>query len=213
MDNFYLFLLTTLAIVMAPGADALLVTKNTMSSGFKGGLQTSIGVCSGLAVHAVAAVFGLTAIIAKSVFLFQIVKYAGAAYLIYMGISALVSKKQTLVGGKENNTSKQEQRTPTKQRHSYFLQGMLTNILNPKSVLFYFTFIPQFIVPNENTVGQIILFSTTIIILGFLWLTFYAYTLTYIRKWFEKPLVQSVFQKVTGTVLLSLGLKVALEKS
>ncbi|WP_221566835.1 LysE family translocator [Alkalihalobacillus sp. TS-13] len=204
MDHYYLFVITTLLITLTPGADTVLVTKNTLVQGKGVGFKTGGGVCAGITIHIAIAVLGLSAIIANSVLLFQIIKYAGATFLILMGIFTLFSKKPHL--NSDTNTS---EKTP---KGSYFMQGMFSNVLNPKAIIFFMSFLPQFIVPDEHTLLQMIIIGITPVLITFIWLFFYVNLIHYIRVWFNQPSFISAFQRLTGFMLITLGVKLAFER-
>ncbi|WP_408008031.1 LysE family translocator [Pseudalkalibacillus sp. A8] len=204
MDHYYLFVITTLLIALTPGADTVLVTKNTLVQGKGVGFRTVGGVCTGITIHIAIAVLGLSTIIANSVLLFKIIKYTGAAFLILMGIFTLFSKKPNLT----SDTTTLEKTS----KGSYFLQGMFSNVLNPKAVIFFMSFLPQFIVPGEHTLLQMIIIGITPVLITFIWLFFYVNLINYIRVWFNKPSFLSVFQRLTGFMLITLGMKLAFEK-
>ncbi|MFC4077975.1 LysE family translocator [Salinithrix halophila] len=204
MDHYYLFIITTLLITITPGADTVLVTKNTLVQGKGVGLKTVGGVCGGVAIHIVITVLGLSAIIANSIFVFKIIKYAGAAFLILMGIFTLFSKKSN--GTQDTTTSK---KIP---KGSYFLQGMFSNVFNPKAVIFFMSFLPQFIIPDEHNLLQMMIIGLTPVLITFIWLFFYVNLINYIRAWFNKSSFLSVFQRLTGFILITLGMKLAFEK-
>ncbi|MGG1663617.1 LysE family translocator [Brevibacillus sp. NRS-1366] len=204
MEHYYLFVITTLLIALTPGADTVLVTKNTLFRGKGVGFKTVGGVCAGITIHIAIAVLGLSAIIANSVLLFTIIKYIGAAFLILMGIVTLFSKKPNL--SSDTTTS---EKTPIR---SYFFQGMFSNVLNPKAIIFFMSFLPQFIVPEEHTLFQMIIIGITPVLITFIWLFFYVNLINYIRSWFNKPSFLSAFQRLTGLMLITLGMKLAFEK-
>ncbi|MGG4383075.1 LysE family translocator (plasmid) [Priestia megaterium] len=204
MDHYYLFVITTLLISLTPGADTVLVTKNTLVQGKGVGFKTAGGICAGITVHIAIAVLGLSAIIAKSVLLFAIIKYAGAAFLILMGIFTLFSKKRNFT----SDTSTSDKAT----KGSYFLQGMFSNVLNPKAIIFFMSFLPQFIVPGEHNLLQMMIIGITPVLITFIWLFFYVNLINYIREWFNKPSFLAAFQRLTGFMLITLGMKLAFEK-
>ncbi|MDD4239761.1 MAG: LysE family translocator [Desulfotomaculaceae bacterium] len=211
MHSYNLFVLTALAAAILPGADFAMVTKNTLALGRKGGQATALGIASGLMVHTTAAVLGLSVIIAKSAFLFGLVKYAGAAYLFYIGITTLISRVQ---GGISPASSDTPAKAPASQNtfKNCFAQGALTNTLNPKAAIFYMTLLPQFVDPTKDAYLQLAILGLTSVIIVLIWFLFLAGALDYIRVWFNKPMFRSVFQRLTGLVLISFGMKLALEK-
>ncbi|SEO95429.1 LysE family translocator [Propionispora vibrioides] len=209
MENFGVFILTALAAAILPGADFALVTKNTLAAGRSGGQLSACGVASGLLVHTMAAVLGLSAIIAQSVTLFEWIKYIGAAYLCYMGWMTFrhagESAELTAADGGENAGA-------AVKLSSYFWQGALTNVLNPKASIFYLTLLPQFVTPGENAQFYLFVLGLTAVLIVLLWFLFVASAFGYIRAWFAKPLFRINFQRCVGFMLFSFGVKLALSK-
>lgn len=207
MDNLVIYCFVAMAFIMMPGADFTLVMKNTLASGRKVGQVTACGLASGLVLHTTAAILGLSAIIAQSAFLFDIVKYIGAAYLFYLGIKSFRS-----------NTSQEDINTSSthvmekKDMNTFFIQSILANILNPKTVLFFLTFLPQFVIPSKPVVPQLILLGVILVLLSLFWFLFLAYALEHIRKYFDNPAFRMRMQKITGVLLISFGLKLALDE-
>src|SRR6266404_2475216 len=140
IENFYLFLTVSILINLSPGPDMIYTAARSLSQGTKAGIFSAVGIFTGCLFHITAAAFGLSKIIEESVFLFSIIKYAGAAYLIYLGIRSLLSKGKTKAGIAS---------LPAMTNRKIFLQGMLTNILNPKVAIFFLPFLPQFINPQS----------------------------------------------------------------
>lgn len=210
MNSYCLFVLTALAAAILPGADFAMVTKNTLALGRKGGQATALGIASGLMVHTTAAVLGLSVIIAKSAFLFSLVKYIGAAYLFYIGITTLYSRVQDNITTEIPETAAKTASENTLK--TCFAQGALTNTLNPKAAIFYLTLLPQFVDPGRDTYLQLIILGLTSVAIVLVWFLFLAGALDYIRAWFGKPMFRSAFQRITGLMLISFGIKLALEK-
>src|SRR4029077_3107543 len=126
----------SLMLNLTPGNDMMYVASRSTGQGIKAGIVSSFGIMGGCLVHAIAAVAGLSAIIAKSATAFDIIKYVGAAYLIYLGIKSWLNKKSSF-----RLTDKIESATYKK----IFWQGVITNVLNPKVALFFLAFLPPFI--------------------------------------------------------------------
>src|SRR6476646_1399975 len=133
IDNFYLFLSVSLLINLSPGPDMLYTAARSLSQGIRAGIFSALGIFTGCLFHITAAVFGLSKIIEESILLFSIIKYAGAAYLVYLGIRSLLRKKQ-----KQNGN---ESFSPLSNRKIFF-QAMMTNLLNPKVAIFFLSFLP-----------------------------------------------------------------------
>lgn len=205
MENFYLFIITCVFLIILPGPDTAIMTKNTLTVGKQGGFKTMIGICCALSIHTLTAIVGLSAIIAKSALLFSIFKYIGAVYLIYLGIKSLWTLRnqettETVVKIKYKNTSS-------------FKQGFLTNLLNPKIAVFFLTFLPQFVNPGSHTFMPFLILGMTYIVLTIVWYLFYIYLLNQISAFMKKPKTQKVIEGITGTILIGFGIKLALEKA
>ncbi|QTL52313.1 MULTISPECIES: LysE family translocator [Priestia] len=205
MENFYLFVITCIFLVILPGPDTAIMTKNTLTVGRQGGFKTMLGICCALSIHTLTAILGLSAIIAKSVLLFSIFKYIGAVYLIYLGIKSLWTLR---------NKEKAETTTENKYKNkSSFKQGFLTNLLNPKIAVFFLTFLPQFVNPESHTFMPFLILGITYIVLTVVWYLFYIYLLNQISAFMKKPKTQKVIEGITGTILIVFGIKLALEKA
>lgn len=201
----------SMAFIMMPGADFTLIMKTTLTKGRRAGQVTACGIAAGLLVHTTAAVLGLSAIIAESAALFDMVKYIGAAYLFYLGI---VSFKEARTAKEviDDGSSLAVTEGHTENFKSIFYQGALANVLNPKTIIFYLTFLPQFVVQTQPVIPQLVALGIILGILSLGWFVFLAYTLGHIRKYFENPIIRSRIQKITGMLLISFGLKLALDK-
>src|SRR5215471_16250484 len=133
VENFYLFLTVSILINISPGPDMIYTAARSLSQGTKAGIFSALGIFTGCLFHIAAATFGLSKIIEESVLLFSIIKYVGAAYLIYLGIRSLDSKKKR---GTDITA------LPSMSNRKIFFQGMITNILNPKVAIFFLSFLP-----------------------------------------------------------------------
>lgn len=203
MNDFLTFLVLTLFVVMSPGVDTALITKRTITDGRKSGYKMALGITSGSLVHTFAAAFGLSAILLQSAFAFEIVKYVGAIYLIYLGISSFIKRK--------NQNAHQEADAPLK-RKSAFKQGLLSNVLNPKVAMFFITFLPQFVQSGTDITIQLITMGVIYTFLSITWFFLYVFFINYLREWLMSEKVQNLMEKTTGIVLIGFGVKLALEK-
>jgi RhtB (resistance to homoserine/threonine) family protein len=205
IDHFWVFALAALLLNLTPGNDMLYVAARSASQGVKAGIISSLGIMMGCMVHIIAAVVGLSAIIARSATAFDIIKYLGAAYLVYLGIRSMLSKKKSLEIKK------------TVKPLSYkkiFWQGVITNVLNPKVALFFLAFLPQFININSNNTHWQILFLGTWFNVGGTFVNI-AVSLLFgrISKWLsQSPRFVQWQERITGAMLIGLGIKVALSK-
>ncbi|MDQ1002571.1 RhtB (resistance to homoserine/threonine) family protein [Neobacillus niacini] len=208
MENFYLFVLMCILLIILPGPDTAIATKNTVTVGRSGGLKTALGTCCALLIHTSAAVLGLSAIIVKSAVLFSVFKYVGAVYLIYLGIKTLWSLR------KKEEAASVEMDTKSKfTNKSCFKQGFLTNILNPKVAVFFLTFLPQFVDTGSNTFIPFLVMGITYTVLTAIWFLLYVYLINQVSAFMKKPKAQNIIEGMTGTILIGFGIKLALEKS
>ena len=203
VEHFWVFAFTALLLNLTPGNDMLYVMARSTSQGSKAGIISSLGVMAGCMVHMIAAVAGLSAIIAKSATAFDIIKYIGAAYLIYLGVQSLLDK---------NNSLKINPAVPKLSFRKIFWQGVITNVLNPKVALFFLAFLPQFInVKEGNPAMQILFLGIWFNIGGTIVNIVVSLLFGKIGHWLGKS--QGFIQwqkKITGGILIALGIKVAL---
>ncbi|WP_286228391.1 homoserine/threonine efflux transporter [Neobacillus mesonae] len=193
-------------MVIIPGADTMLLVKNTLSYGPKAGRYTVLGMATGLSFWTLIAILGLSVVIAKSVILFSTIKYLGAAYLIYLGIKSFFAKSLFSLEEIRAQANKPMEYSNRHNKNS-FIQALLSNILNPKTVLVYITIMPQFINLKENVDQQLIVLALILTVLAVLWFLFLVYLIDYAKRWLNNTKYQKAFQKSTGLVLVAFGIK------
>lgn len=208
MENYLLFVFMAILLIILPGPDTAIITKNTISKRKAAGIQTMAGTLVALFIHTLAAVFGLSALIVKSAFLFSILKYAGAVYLIYLGCKSIIyiMKKQP----QAVEDSVQEIKYA---KESNFRQGFLTNLLNPKVAVFFLTFLPQFAGKGDNAFFEFLVLGLTYTLLTMVWFFFYIYLIHFVSDFMKKPSTMKAVEGLTGGVLILFGLKLALERN
>ncbi|MFJ8260012.1 homoserine/threonine efflux transporter [Peribacillus asahii] len=206
MDSLLTYISIAAMMVVIPGVDTMLLVKNTLSHGPKAGRYTVLGMATGLSFWTLIAILGLSVVIAKSVILFSTIKYLGAAYLIYLGIKSFFAKS---VFSLEEIQAQANVPTNSSSRHNKesFMQALLSNVLNPKTVLVYITVMPQFIDLNENVNQQLIVLASILTLLAVLWFLTLVYVIDYAKKWLNNSKFQKVFQKSTGLILVGFGIK------
>jgi threonine/homoserine/homoserine lactone efflux protein len=152
-----IFIFASLALLVIPGPAVLYIVARSIDQGRSAGLASVLGVTVGSAVHIAAAALGLSAILMRSGTAFEIVKYAGAAYLIILGVRKLIEREVLL-----------DASLPRRTRHlAIFRQGVVVNVLNPKTALFFFAFLPQFASPDRGSVGvQVLLLGAIFLIIA-----------------------------------------------
>lgn len=209
MDNLLAYVLMALMMSMLPGTDTILIMKNTLSHGAKTGRYTILGMATGLTFWTVIAVFGLSVVIAQSLFLFNAIKYLGAAYLFYLGVRAFFTKSTFSLEAVQVESEHSNDKSARHHLKEGFLQGAISNTLNPKTILVYITFMPQFIdLRNINQQLLVLGFILTIIAVG--WFMILVYLIDHMKKWLKNPKFQTIFQKSTGVMLIGFGVKTAI---
>lgn len=151
------FFTAALALNLSPGPDLLFVISRTLAGGRRVGVASACGVCSGALVHVAAAAMGISAILATSALAFSIVKYVGAAYLLYLGIQALRS------AGTASALDMRD--VPQTSVWQAYRQGVLVDILNPKVAIFFMAFLPQFVRPDHGSVAMQLLMLGILVVL------------------------------------------------
>jgi threonine/homoserine/homoserine lactone efflux protein len=185
--------------MFSPGPDMAIVTRNTLLGGRPGGLRTSAGVLTGNLVHITYCVLGIGWLISQSIVAFSILRYAGAAYLVYLGLSSLLN-----ASGNHPRLPAQDARV----QRTWFVQGFVNNVLNPKGTLFYLGVFTMVITPDTTPLTTLILILIMMLISASFWLIFVA-TLDHpaIRGVLDRS--QKAVGRVFGVLLIGLGLRVA----
>jgi threonine/homoserine/homoserine lactone efflux protein len=201
-SSLLLFVSAAVVLLVIPGPAVLYVTSRTIGQGRGAGLVSALGIGAGTLVHAVAAAVGLSALLMSSAIAFGVVKYLGAAYLIYLGIQKLRH---------EESLAPSEGALRTKLSH-VFGQGMVVNILNPKTALFFFAFLPQFVDASRgNVVLQILVLGTLFAAMGItsdsLWALFAGTVALRLNRNSHWNRTQ---RYVSGGMLISLGVATAM---
>jgi len=201
-QTIWLFCLAATALIVIPGPAVLYIVSQSVGQGRRAGLVSASGVASGGLVHVLAAAIGLSGLLLSSAALFSVVKFAGAGYLIYLGGRRLLGLEKSAL-------------TAPTQARSYrdlYRDGAVVNILNPKTALFFYAFLPQFLDPDKGSVAMQALvlgalFVTIALMSDSLWALASGSAATWLR---ERPIAIKVERWVTGTVLIGLGTAAAL---
>lgn len=204
-ENLLPFIGVAIAVVVIPGPDMALVARNVFRHGREAGYATSLGICTGILGWAVAAALGIATLLATSSVAFTILKLVGAAYLIYLGISTLRSRDDTAIKGGSGSTT-----LPARQA---WLQGLLSSLLNPKLGVFFLTLLPQFIEPTEPAALRALQLALVFDLIGLAWLLLYSAMLAAIGDALGRSGPRRLIRWVSGTVLVALGLRVALDRA
>jgi|HubBroStandDraft_5_1064220.scaffolds.fasta_scaffold67584_2 threonine/homoserine/homoserine lactone efflux protein len=193
------FLIAVIAISVAPGPDTVYVLSRSLSQGRFAGLMASAGSAAGVMGHITLSVLGVSALIAASPTGFLVLKIAGTCYLIYLGIR-MMRQSGTVIGAYE---------FPQDKPHVVWVQGIFTNILNPKVVIFFLAFIPQFIDPRLGHIPlQFLLLGFTLNLIGTAWLCIVAMSSSALKTWLHShPFATRWQQRITGAIFIAFAAK------
>lgn len=198
------FISVTLALVFAPGPNTLYIIARTIQQGVWAGIVSCLGVQLGTLCHIVAASLGLSAVLVSSAIAFRTLKYAGAAYLIYLGIRTLLTR----------HDNENESRRVAAHEHlgRVFSQGLVVNLLNPKTALFFLAFLPQFIHPSDGHIAaQIALLGGILVLFGTLSDCTYAILAGQVKEYVNRSAkILRAQRYFAAAVYLSLGAATAL---
>jgi threonine/homoserine/homoserine lactone efflux protein len=189
-------------LTMLPGSDMALVTRNVLAVGRRRTMGTIVGIAAGCLIHATASALGISAVLATSAAAFTVMKTVGAAYLVWLGVQSIRTAGAPVVAATDR----------TRGRSSPFLQGFLTNLLNPKVAIFYLTVLPQFVAPGDRVLKRSLLLASIHIVFGLVWLTAYAWFVDRLGGVLTRPRVKAWLERVTGGVLIALGARLAWER-
>jgi threonine/homoserine/homoserine lactone efflux protein len=193
-----LFAAASLALAVVPGPAVLYIVAQSVDQGRLAGFVSALGIGTGGLIHVIAATIGLSSLLASSATAFTIVKYAGAAYLIVLGIRRLLTREVL---------EDEIVRTPRPPR-KLFLDGVIVNVLNPKTALFFLAFLPQFVDPGRGTVAlQILLLGLIFVVVALCSDSLWALAAGTLGGWLRRSRwYLGVKRWVTGTVFVGLGL-------
>jgi threonine/homoserine/homoserine lactone efflux protein len=198
-------------LTITPGADTMLVLRSVLAHGRRAGILTTLGIVSGLLVHATLSALGLSLILVRSAQLFHIVKLAGAAYLVFLGAQSIWA----LIRHSDEALPTEALPEPTGPRPEVwrsFVEGLLNNLLNPKVAIFYLAFLPQFVSPGDPVLGKSILLAFIHQLMGVAWLSLVAVSVERMRGLLIRPLNRRRLEAAAGVILIGLGLRLALER-
>lgn len=205
--NYFTFVITAFIFIITPGIDTMFILNKSIVQGKKAGVYSTLGLNTGVIFHTIFAALGLSLIIARSAMAFEVLKYAGAVYLFYLGISKLISKDTAII-----TADTAEVKEVTSRQN--FVSGFVTNILNPKVALFFLAFFPQFIDPNLiNSPVPFIILGLTCAVMGSAWFFMLTFFASYFSKSFtNNPKSGFWLNKTSGLVFILMGIKIALTK-
>ena len=204
------FLAVAVLLVVTPGVDMALVSKNALLHGRRVALLTALGINAGIVVWTAAAALGVAALIRASATAFTVLKLAGAAYLVYLGLQAIWQSRRGRRADDDGGAPEPVTRRPGPP--SGFRQGVLSNLLNPKIAVFFTSLIPQFVSPGESVLLSSLALGAIFNLLGVVWLVAFALLVSRAGGLLRRPPVKRALDRVTGMVLVAFGVRLATER-
>jgi threonine/homoserine/homoserine lactone efflux protein len=196
------FLAISVLLIVAPGPDMVLVARNTLRGGRRGGIATGVGVTLGLLVWTAAATLGLAALLRASEPAFLGLKIVGSLYLVYLGLRSLWGAfRGTECGGHPGRSSR-----------SALREGLISNLGNPKIAVFFTSFLPQFVPGTHPSFAALLVLGLLFGALGLVWLTVYSVLVARAGDFLRRSAIRRALDGLTGAVLIGLGAKLALER-
>lgn len=204
IHGYWLFLATGVLLNLTPGQDTLFIIGRSLTGGSRAGVAAAFGISLGSVFHTLAAAMGLSAILATSALAFSVVKLLGAAYLIYLGARLMLAKAVA-------NQAAVSKSSASGGPRSAFLQGIVTNVLNPKVALFFLALLPQFIEPTSSTKTLAFLaLGATFITTGLIWCLVLALAAARLQAFFlRNPNLRTMIDRAVGVLFLALGARLA----
>jgi RhtB (resistance to homoserine/threonine) family protein len=206
ITHFEFFVVAVFLLNVTPGPDTAYIVGRSVAQGRGAGLMSALGISAGCCVHSLACAFGLTALLAASATAFTVIKFAGAIYLIYLGTRLIFPKPAAAAAVGESRAA-----GAPKSLKQLFLQGFWTNVLNPKVVLFFVSFFPQFVTTGSDQKALAFLtLGAVFVAMSMLWNSFVAWIAGSVTQRFSgKPSVKKWLDRGVGSAFVGLGIKLA----
>ena len=190
-------------ISLTPGAGAINTMSNALTSGFRRSFWGILGQQLALVIHVVIVAAGVGIIVSNSPFLFMLIRYGGAAYLVYLGIRKLLAKPEKADAGGETAT--------VESGFSMFRRGLWVNLLNPKAIVFFLAFMPQFIRPAEPLLPQYVILTATVVVIDIIVMSFiFAAGAKQLKSLTTSERGQLVLNRIFGILFIAVGILLAL---
>ncbi|MGO4122792.1 LysE family translocator [Inquilinus sp. YAF38] len=203
------FLGVSALVIVTPGPDTAVTVRNALLGGRAGGIFTALGVSVGQTVWAFATSLGIVALLVASEPLFLAVKYAGAAYLVWLGVHALRSAWRPGEGGQGAFTARPARRLG---RGAAFRQGLVSDLGNPKMAVFFASLLPQFVPAGQPAFTTFLALGLVFSLMTFAWLAAYSIAVAKAGDVLRRPRIRRTIEGVTGALLIALGLRIAAEQ-
>lgn len=204
--QFISFLVAITLLTISPGVDTLLVIRNTARGGIRDGITTSLAISCGLFVHATISALGISLILLQSAWAFHMLKLVGAGYLIWLGIASLLAARR----GQPLPVNGVLEGVPAVSCWQPVKEGFLSNVLNPKTVVFYMAFLPQFIAPGDPALLKSLWLAGVHFIIANIWQISVVMMVGSAGKWLANARFAQILNAATGSVLVVLGIRLAL---
>ena len=210
ITHFGFFLVAVFLLNVTPGPDTAYIVGRSVAQGRSAGLVSALGISAGCCVHALACAFGLTALLAASATAFTVIKLVGACYLVYLGVRLIFAKQQAPARAADTTESAVHASAPRPLRQ-LFLSGFWTNVLNPKVVLFFVSFFPQFVsVTSPHKVLAFLALGVVFVVMSTIWNSFVAWIAGSVTQRFSgKPGIKKWLDRTVGSAFVGLGLRLA----
>lgn len=194
-------------VIVVPGPDTVVVTKNVLIHGRRAALGTSLGVSAGLSVWTLAAAVGVASVVRASAVAFTVLKLIGALYLVWLGLQALRAAGHTAAGEQASLAAAR----PAMGALGGFRQGFLSDLANPKIGVFFTSLLPQFVDPGRPVLLPFMALGAVFVLMTVLWLCAYCLIAARAAETLRRPRVKVALDRVTGIVLIAIGLRLATE--
>lgn len=210
LHTFLTCLAAVTLLTITPGIDTMLIIRNSARGGWWDGAVSSLGICSGLFIHASISALGISILLLQTAWAFTALKAAGACYLIWLGLASW----WRLIGQRGSGLRFAEPRAgagPFRFWRS-LREGLLSNVLNPKAIIFYMAFLPQFINPAEPPLGQSLVVAGIHFTVAMLYQCLLASMVDRAKGWLQQPKISRIFDSLTGLVMIYIGARLALDR-
>lgn len=212
MTAFLAFVGVSIVVIVTPGPDTAITIRNTLLGGRVGGIFTAAGIATGQMIWALATSAGVVALLVASEPLFLAVKYAGAAYLVFLGLQALKAAIHPSAGAPGRGVARAASRARRLTPAAAFAQGVVSDLGNPKMAVFFASLLPQFVPGGIATFGALMALGAIFAVMTFSWLALYAAVIAKAGDFLRRAAIRRAIEGITGTVLVVLGLRLATEQ-
>jgi threonine/homoserine/homoserine lactone efflux protein len=205
--HLWAFVGISVVVILAPGPDTVIVTKNALIHGRRAALGSAVGVNTGLLIWTTTAALGVAALIRSSAVAFDALKVAGAVYLVWLGLQALLAaRRRTALVDAEARSGRDTGWAPG------FRQGLISDLGNPKIAVFFTTLLPQFVSSHHPVLLPYLGLGVIFVTITLVWLCFYALLAVQLSELLTRPSVKAALDRISGVVLIGLGVRIALER-